>query len=96
MFDDPASFLDYKWREGVAQRSVDEAKRRQVIVFTHDIVFLLRLKEVVEGKEVDQLDQHVRNLPRGAGVMQREATNLSWLMEGLHRANFLGWADEPA
>ena len=72
VFDDPVSSLDYKWREGVARRLVDEAKRRQVIVFTHDIVFLLRLKEVAEEGGVEQLDQHVRNLPRGAGVCAEE------------------------
>ena len=68
VFDDPVSSLDYKWREGVAHRLVEEAKTRQVIVFTHDVVFLLQLKEIAEEKEVEQCDQHVRNFPRGAGV----------------------------
>ena len=76
VFDDPVSSLDYRWREGVAHRLVEEAKTRQVIVFTHDIVFLLRLKELAEEEEVDQLDQHVRNLPRGAGVCAEE---LPWV-----------------
>ena len=31
VFDDPVSSLDYKWREGVARRLVEEAKTRQVI-----------------------------------------------------------------
>ena len=39
VFDDPVSSLDYKWREGVARRLVKGAKKRQVIVFTHDVVF---------------------------------------------------------
>jgi energy-coupling factor transporter ATP-binding protein EcfA2 len=68
VFDDPVSSLDYKWREGVARRLVQEAKIRQVIVFTHDIVFLLLLKQYANELEVEQLDQHVRNLPNGAGV----------------------------
>jgi wobble nucleotide-excising tRNase len=33
VYDDPVSSLDYKWREGVARRLVQEAKTRQVIVF---------------------------------------------------------------
>ena len=76
VFDDPVSSLDYKWREGVARRLVEEAKTRQVIVFTHDVVFLLRLKELAEEEEVEQLDRHVRNLPGGAGVCAEE---LPWV-----------------
>ena len=76
VFDDPVSSLDYKWREGVARRLVEEAKARQVIVFTHDVMFLLLLKQFSEDKGVAQLDQHVRNLPIGAGVCVEE---LPWV-----------------
>ena len=76
VFDDPVSSLDYKWRDGVARRLVEEAKTRQVIVFTHDVVFLLRLKELADEEEVEQLDRHVRNLPGGAGVCAEE---LPWV-----------------
>ena len=76
VFDDPVSSLDYRWREGVARRLVEEAKTRQVIVFTHDVVFLLLLKELSEEEEVEQFDQHVRNLPGGAGVCAKE---LPWV-----------------
>ena len=48
IFDDPVSSLDVNWRRQLAARLVDEATRRQVIVFTHDLVFLVALKEVVE------------------------------------------------
>ena len=72
VFDDPVSSLDYKWREGVARRLVEEAEKRQVIVFTHDIVFLLLLKEFSEKQGVEQLDQHVRQLSIGAGVCAEE------------------------
>jgi energy-coupling factor transporter ATP-binding protein EcfA2 len=72
VFDDPVSSLDYKWREGVARRLVQEAKTRQVIVFTHDIVFLLLLKQFSEEQKVEQLDQHVRQLALGAGVCVEE------------------------
>ena len=76
VFDDPVSSLDYRWREGVARRLVEEAKTRQVIVFTHDVVFLLRLKELAEEEDVEQSDQHVRNLSGGAGVCAEE---LPWV-----------------
>ena len=76
VFDDPVSSLDYKWREGVARRLVQEATSRQVIVFTHDVVFLLLLKQFAEEQQVEQLDQHVRHLSRGAGVCAEE---LPWV-----------------
>lgn len=72
IFDDPVSSLDYRWREGVARRLVQESKARQVIVFTHDIVFLLLLKQFAEEQKVDQRDQHVRQLSVGAGVCAEE------------------------
>ena len=40
IFDDPVTSLDHHWRECFARRLVKEAADRQVIVFTHDIVFL--------------------------------------------------------
>lgn len=76
VFDDPVSSLDYRWREGVAQRLVQEAKSRQVIVFTHDVVFLLLLKQFAEKHGVAQLDQHVRQLSKGAGVCTED---LPWV-----------------
>ena len=76
VFDDPVSSLDYRWREGVARRLVQEAKTRQVIVFTHDVVFLLLLKQFAEEQAVEQLDQHVRQLSKGAGVCAEE---LPWV-----------------
>ena len=76
VFDDPVSSLDYKWREGVARRLVEEAETRQVIVFTHDVVFLHSLREIAGECGVDQQDQHVRKLAGEAGVCEAE---LPWV-----------------
>jgi len=76
VFDDPVSSLDYQWRQGVARRLVQESKNRQVIVFTHDVVFLLLLKQYAEELEVELLDQHVRYLHKGAGICAEE---LPWV-----------------
>lgn len=43
--DDPVSSLDHDRRELVAERLVREAKNRQIIVFTHDLVFFFMLRE---------------------------------------------------
>ncbi len=59
IFDDPVSSLDHQRREQVAARLVREAKRRQVIVFTHDMVFLSALQESALKNDVDHLIQTV-------------------------------------
>ncbi len=76
VFDDPVSSLDFQWRNGVARRLVQESKTRQVIVFTHDIVFLLSLRQYADELGVEPLDQHVRHQSKGAGVCGRPPTNL--------------------
>ncbi len=59
IFDDPVSSLDHRWRRKVARRLVNEAVQRQVIIFTHDIVFLMMLTDTANKIEVDC---HVKNL----------------------------------
>jgi hypothetical protein len=55
VLDDPVSSLDHRWRRHVADRLVEEAKTRQVVVFTHDAVFLMNLMESSEacGRPID-------------------------------------------
>jgi DNA repair ATPase RecN len=76
VFDDPVSSLDFEWRLNVAKRLVEESKHRQVIVFTHDVVFLLALKQYAEESSIEPLDQHVRRQSKGAGVC---ADELPWV-----------------
>jgi AAA domain-containing protein len=68
VFDDPVSSLDHKWRESVARRLVLEAKERQVIVFTHDLVFLVLLAEHAEKAKVSLTQAHLRRGPEGTGL----------------------------
>ncbi|MCF6194522.1 MAG: AAA family ATPase, partial [Kangiellaceae bacterium] len=44
IFDDPVSSLDHLHRETIAERLADEGRKRQVIVFTHDLPFLFLLR----------------------------------------------------
>ena len=76
VFDDPVSSLDFEWRNSVARRLVEESRHRQVIVFTHDVVFLLALKQYAEESSIQLLDQHVRRQSMGAGVCAEE---LPWV-----------------
>jgi len=47
-------------------------RKRQVIVFTHDVVFLLAIRQFAEELDIAPLDQHVRFLSKGAGVCSDE------------------------
>lgn len=52
VFDDPVSSLDHWRRRNVARRLVEEAKVRQVVVFTHDTSFLGQLCDELESAGV--------------------------------------------
>lgn len=55
VFDDPVSSLDHWRRQHVAKRLVEEADRRQVIIFTHDTSFLGQLRDEIDARNT----QHV-------------------------------------
>ncbi len=50
IFDDPVSSLDHHRRSLVAKRILEESSKRQVIVFTHDAVFLDYLSSYAENQ----------------------------------------------
>ena len=68
VFDDPISSLDHKHRERVAARLVQEAAKRQVIMFTHDVYFLCVLTEEASRTRVTCTTQSLSRKPEGYGV----------------------------
>jgi energy-coupling factor transporter ATP-binding protein EcfA2 len=68
IFDDPVSSLDHVWRHKVAKRLVEEGRRRQIIIFTHDIVFLLAIEKECARQTVPMLCDTLRGSSAGAGV----------------------------
>jgi len=48
IFDDPVSSLDHLWRLKVAKRLAKESCARQVVVFTHDLFFMLAIQSEAE------------------------------------------------
>ena len=72
LFDDPVSSLDHNWRRNVAKRLVVEAQSRQVIVFTHDIVFLLALVEKAEELGINLKHQHLRRNRTVSGLSSQQ------------------------
>lgn len=59
VFDDPVSSLDALYLNRIARRLVEESSERQVIVFTHDVVFLSDLQSYSEEKGVDLCVQYL-------------------------------------
>jgi hypothetical protein len=76
IFDDPISSLDHKWREKVAARLVEEARLRQVVIFTHDLIFLNDIQEFAEQAGVPCETRHVQQTPMAAGIVNAD---LPWV-----------------
>jgi hypothetical protein len=72
LFDDPVSSLDHKWRDNVAYRLAEETKTRQVVVFTHDIVFLLALVRWAEEVGAKCQHQYIRREVQGPGFSSQD------------------------
>jgi hypothetical protein len=72
IFDDPVNSLDHERRTTIAQRLVDEAKDRQVIIFTHDIIFLLDLQFYADSGSVEYVSLSMRKNGDRVGVVKKE------------------------
>ncbi|WP_426613280.1 AAA family ATPase [Bradyrhizobium sp. McL0616] len=76
VFDDPVSSLDHRWRHKVAERLIEEAGVRQVIVFTHDLIFLNDLQSLALENGVPLSAFSLRQSADGAGIV---STDLPWI-----------------
>ena len=87
VFDDPVTSLDHIWRNSVAERLAEEAKTRQVIVFTHDLIFVNDLHQLAKkagtpvklahlGRGVDGVGLVSDNLPWEAASMRHRIDDL--------------------
>lgn len=70
VLDDPVSSLDHKRRELVAKRLAEESCRRQVIVFTHDIVFLNQLMNECGQLGTPVAQRFLEKFGKQAGAVQ--------------------------
>lgn len=69
ILDDPVTSLDHQFRKKIAERLVQEAQKRQVIIFTHDIAFLFDLEFHAKELGVPTLLQNIRRDGEKAGVI---------------------------
>lgn len=72
VLDDPVSSLDHRRRWVIAQRLAQEARKRQVIVFTHDIYFLHVLEEMAKASSTSLQTSYIRRTSQGYGVHSHE------------------------
>jgi hypothetical protein len=75
VFDDPVSSLDHWRRQYVARRLAEEARTRQVIVFTHETIFLALLEDAADEAQVGI---HFQNLEWQDGKPGVVVPGLPW------------------
>jgi ABC-type lipoprotein export system ATPase subunit len=82
IFDDPATSFDHDRKERIAKRIVDESGARQIVVFTHDLMFASYLYAHVEGTD--------RNLDRNKAAfhdVQSEAKRVGVVTENYYHGS---------
>lgn len=85
VFDDPITSLDHRYSRYVAERLAEEAKRRQVIVFTHNIAFLVEIEKHCAG-----VGLLVQTVQRTGSVPGRCMEGLPWeAMSVKERLNYI-------
>lgn len=77
-FDDPITSQDHHRRERIAERLVELASQKQVIVFTHDIAFFIRLKIAAETTATSYGFTTIRNIGGNPGVI---SPDLPWIAQ---------------
>mgnify|MGYP001182460732 CR=1 FL=1 len=69
ILDDPVTSLDHQYRKNIAKRLVQEAKERQVVIFTHDIAFLFDLEFFAKELNVPTHLQNIRKDGKKSGII---------------------------
>jgi hypothetical protein len=77
-FDDPVTSQDHHRREKIAERLVGLAVQKQVIVFTHDIAFFIRLKIAAETTATPYGFTTIRNIGGNPGII---SPDLPWIAQ---------------
>ena len=73
VFDDPVTSLDHERKDLISERLVNESKKRQVIILTHDIVFLLSLQSHAKKNVVDCKTHTIRKDGNEPGFIESDS-----------------------
>jgi energy-coupling factor transporter ATP-binding protein EcfA2 len=68
--EDPVSSLDHDHREYLAHRLVEESKKRQVVIYTHDLSFLIYLQDAAVQEDVDLHGHTLESSLDEAGIVR--------------------------
>lgn len=89
IFDDPVTSLDHKRRENIAIRLVELSKKKQVIVFTHDIAFFSKLTSI--GDKIDDLEVRKTSIRKFGDTVGIIKPDLPWIAQKIKdRLKYLG------
>lgn len=80
VFDDPVTSLDHRWRSKVAKRLTKEAGTRQVVVFTHDMIFVNDLHQMATTKNIPVGLAHLSRGQDSVGIVR---PGLPWTASGV-------------
>lgn len=83
VFDDPVTSFDHRNRENIAKRLVEESHNRQVIIFTHDIMFVNDIYECSRDKAIDMMYHMVESSENQSGILSLNETPM---LDNLDRA----------
>lgn len=72
VLEDPVSSLDHEHREYLARRLVAEAKKRQVVVYTHDLAFVVYLQDAAAAESVELHGCTLESSLDEAGIVREE------------------------
>lgn len=69
-FDDPVTSLDHERKDKIAQRLTVEAGQRQVMIFTHDIVFMSQLAKHAERNNIPMVAHWMKQINGTPGFVE--------------------------
>lgn len=73
ILDDPVTSLDHDWKERLAKVLVREAEERQVIIFTHDLVFASFLADQAKYRsDCDSIFHQLSKINGAAGMVSAD------------------------
>lgn len=82
ILDDPVTSLDYKRRDLITRRLVKEASKKQVVIFTHNISFLMRLQQYAKEANIESVTTTIRKVSDSIGVIKPE---IPWIAQNVSK-----------
>lgn len=74
VFDDPVSSLDHERKDKISQRLALEAGQRQVVIFTHDLVFMSQLIKHSDKNKIPFITHWMRKLNGVPGCVEENTS----------------------